>query len=102
MTTYTQQNFRTKRALRSALVEGQLIPCRDLTPFGEQPIMEGSVSLSGPHYPAAHSWYATGRVHAGYLRSIDGMRAEERRTAELRINAALLERAAALTAKEGN
>lgn len=90
MTTYTNVDFKTKRELKQALIGGQLIRCLDQTPFGPSPILEGSVTLSGPHYPRPHTWYATGEVHMGYLRSIDGMTRVQKDEATRSINQTLV------------
>jgi hypothetical protein len=54
---YTVTNFKTKKALREALeVEDQGV----YQPGGIFPLdtSRGRVAVEGPHYPAAHSWYA--------------------------------------------
>jgi len=81
MTTYTSVNFRTKRELKLALIEGRLIQCEDQTPWGGRKIMSGTATLSGPWAPKAHTWYATGVVEGGYLISIDGMKVTEKEEA---------------------
>lgn len=83
MTTYTDTNFHTKREVKAALASGELIRCIDQTPFGKRPILEGSVTLCGPHYPKSHTWYATGLVEGGYLASLDGMTKAEKDKATL-------------------
>lgn len=81
MTTYVTQNFRTKRDLKLALIQGILVRCEDQTPMGKVMIRDGSVTLSGPWAPAPHTWYATGVVEGGYLIQIDGMKVQEREEA---------------------
>ena len=62
---YTTINFKTKKALKLALADGQRItvfqpgifPARD----------NGTVFLEGPHYPEPHRWYAEGTLENGIL-----------------------------------
>ena len=63
---YTVRNFKTKKALRERLADPkQPVRCfqpglgPDLTNF------TGRVCLEGPHYPAAHSWYAEAELVDG-------------------------------------
>lgn len=65
---YTDTNFRTKKALKDALKSGKIIGV--FAPgLGTVPT-NGTVHLEGPHYPAAHTWYATGKMVDGRLVSI--------------------------------
>ena len=69
---YTTINFKTKKALKEALLAGKKItvyqPNGDL--FNKEEQTEGIVSLEGPHYPKPHRWYATGILKEGFLISI--------------------------------
>jgi hypothetical protein len=62
---YTDPNFKTKKALKEALATGQDVgvfqPGLGTTPTN------GTVYLEGPHYPAAHTWYAQGTMQDGLL-----------------------------------
>jgi hypothetical protein len=64
---YTSINFRKKRELVDAVKAGRRITCfqpglgPDLTSY------TGRVTLEGPHYPAAHTWYAEGEMVDGIL-----------------------------------
>ena len=62
---YTTKNFKTKKALKAALAEGQDIGVYQ-PGFGTIP-HNGTVTLEGPHYPAAHTWYATATMKDGRL-----------------------------------
>lgn len=76
---YTVINFKTKKALKEALtgvndkitnevIKPKLV-IRCYNP-GLGPDLSnyiGRVSLEGPHYPAAHSWYAEGELVNGIL-----------------------------------
>jgi len=65
---YVTPNFRTKRALRLALADGQ--PVEVFQPnnlFGTIVPTDGTVYLEGPHYPEPHRWYAIGTMQSGRL-----------------------------------
>ncbi len=65
---YVAPNFKTKKALKDALAGGH-----DVTVYqpaiGDVPD-NGRVHIEGPHYPAAHTWYATGKMVNGELVSV--------------------------------
>lgn len=67
---YTRQNFKTKKALKKALEAGERLELVQLGPFGGKPI-NGTVFLEGPHFPAAHTWYAQGYAEDGLLVELD-------------------------------
>lgn len=56
MTIYASTNFKTKKAFREAVAAG-----REVTVYsaglGEPPV-NGRTAVSGPWYPAPHTWYA--------------------------------------------
>lgn len=62
---YTTINFKTRKALVTALKEGQRITC--FSPGLFPCPTNGSISLEGPHYPAPHKWYASGVMKDGIL-----------------------------------
>lgn len=66
---YTMKNFRTKKALKEAVVAGEGIrvyqPNADIT--GAKVPKEGTVYLEGPHYPEPHSWYAEATLKDGII-----------------------------------
>ncbi len=62
---YTVENFRTKKALKEAVAAGREVRIFQPGPFGGNEPREGEVALEGPHYPAPHSWYATGTLKDG-------------------------------------
>lgn len=53
---YVEPNFKTKKALKEAIANGETVsvfspgifPCPN----------DGEVSVEGPHYPKPHTWYA--------------------------------------------
>jgi len=62
---YTSPNFKNKTALKAALAAGQ--PVGVFQPgYGTVPV-DGTICLEGPHYPAPHTWYATGTMKGGKL-----------------------------------
>jgi hypothetical protein len=63
---YTRYDFKTKKALREALLDGEFISVYQPELFGPD-VKDGTVSLEGPHYPKPHTWYAQGEVVNGRL-----------------------------------
>lgn len=76
---YTVINFKTKKLLIAAVKQfndkernesGFLYPAIRCYQPGLGPDLSnytGNVSLEGPHYPAAHTWYAVGTMKNGVL-----------------------------------
>lgn len=62
---YTDRNFKTKKALKEALAKGEKLTY--FQPGLGETKMNGTVYLEGPHYPAAHTWYAEAFVLDGYI-----------------------------------
>lgn len=63
---YTDINFKTKKALKEAVANGQQITVYQ--PGGIFPgKTDGEITLEGPHYPAAHTWYATAIIKDGVI-----------------------------------
>ena len=66
---YTDQNFKTKKALKDALTAGKSIGI--FQPGGTFPTpSNGNVTLEGPHFPAAHTWYAQATVVDGVITKV--------------------------------
>lgn len=63
---YTSKNFKTKKALREAISAGEKISVYQ-PGLGNPPGPNDSVTLEGPHYPAAHTWYAQAQLKDGYI-----------------------------------
>jgi hypothetical protein len=61
---YSSFNFKTKKALKEALTRGEVVLAWQPGPYPLE-VRRGTVYLEGPHYPAAHTWYATATVDAG-------------------------------------
>lgn len=62
---YVSPNFKTKKALREAIESGRSIGVFQ-PGLGTVP-ENGIIALEGPHYPAPHTWYATGTLENGKL-----------------------------------
>ena len=67
---YTGINFKTKKALKEAVAAGKKIDVYQPGPFGGKEPDNGTVYLEGPHYPAAHTWYAQATLKDGYIVSV--------------------------------
>ena len=63
---YTVHNFRTKKELIKAFKEGVKIEVFQAGGVFPSP-KNGSIALEGPHYPAPHSWYASGVIENDIL-----------------------------------
>jgi hypothetical protein len=64
---YVDGNPKSKKEIKEKLLRGEVVTC--FQP-GLGPPLEhftGTVSLEGPHYPAAHKWYAEGTLKDGKL-----------------------------------
>lgn len=64
---YTTFNFKTKKALKDAIANGDSITVYQPGPFGPSVNANGTVYLEGPHYPEPHKWYAVGTMQNGKL-----------------------------------
>lgn len=64
---YCNKNFKTKKALKEAVEKGEKHGVFQPGPFGGQPQKEGKATLSGPHFPQPHKWYAEVELKDGYI-----------------------------------
>ena len=77
---YTNINFKTKKALKEAVIEYNKVTARDNHPYSTKAIhcynpglgpdlsnFTGKICLEGPHYPAAHTWYAEAELKDGIV-----------------------------------
>jgi len=64
---YTIENFKTKKALKTAIKTGKVVKVYQPGPFGGNEPVNGVVFLEGPHYPEPHKWYAEGTLKDGIL-----------------------------------
>lgn len=53
---YVEPNFKTKKQLKEAVAGGAVVTT--FSPGLGTPKKDGIECVEGPHYPAAHSWYA--------------------------------------------
>ena len=66
---YTDTNFKTKKEFKEALARGKQI--RLYNPGGMFPTNQnGREDVEGPHYPAAHTWYAQVEVKDGVVTKV--------------------------------
>lgn len=64
---YTDINFPTKKALREAVAGGKEVTCYQPGLGPDLSRYSGTVSLEGPHYPKAHTWYANATMENGVV-----------------------------------
>lgn len=68
---YVEPNYRTKKALKDAVKNGEavsvFIPNGGM--FGPDPT-NGQFSVEGPHYPKPHTWYARVTVVNGKVTKV--------------------------------
>ena len=62
---YSNINFKTKKALKEALAAGKGLSIYN--PGLGTPVNDGWTTLEGPHYPSAHTWYAEVLMKDGYI-----------------------------------
>lgn len=68
---YTSKNFKTKKALKEAVANGEKISVfQPNNIFNVPDPVSGRSSVEGPHYPAAHKWWATVEISNGYIVSV--------------------------------
>ena len=67
---YTTINYKTKKALKEAVANGEKITYYQPGPFGGNEPLNGTFCVEGPHYPEPHRWYAECRAENGYIVSV--------------------------------
>ena len=67
---YTSKNFRTKKALKEAVANGERIDVYQPNDMGFGTKTDGEVSVEGPHYPEPHRWYARVRIVNGVITKV--------------------------------
>lgn len=60
---YVNPNFKTKKALREAVKNGQHVTVYSPGMFPAN--QNGRETVEGPHFPKPHSWYASVEVENG-------------------------------------
>lgn len=63
---YTVTNFKSKKALRTALEAGEVVRVFQPGPFGPV-VRDGLTVLEGPHFPEPHRWYAQATIKDGQV-----------------------------------
>jgi hypothetical protein len=64
---YTDRNFKTKKALKEAVANGEEVTIFQPGPFGGSAPRDGTAHLEGPHYPQPHTWYAQATMKDGLV-----------------------------------
>jgi hypothetical protein len=71
---YTVKNFKTKTALKGYVLDtlapgfkGEKVRCFQPGLGPDLSNYTGKVCLEGPHYPAAHTWYAEAELKDGIV-----------------------------------
>jgi hypothetical protein len=67
---YTVTNYKTKKALKAAVLAGTEVKVFQPGPFGPQDEFTGVCSLEGPHQPEPHKWYARAQCKNGVIVSV--------------------------------
>jgi hypothetical protein len=67
---YADRNFKTKKALKEAVANGDRIGVFQVGPFGGNEPTNGKVHLEGPHAPQPHRWYAQAILEDGVIVSV--------------------------------
>ena len=65
---YTNVNFKTKKALKQAVKDGEGITVFQ-PGLGDVPA-NGNIAIEGPHYPQPHTWYGMARMENGLIKSV--------------------------------
>jgi hypothetical protein len=65
---YVSPNFKSKKALKEAVKNGDQVEVFSPGPFPCP--QEGEVSVEGPHYPKPHRWYARVYVEGGIVKKV--------------------------------
>lgn len=67
---YATNNPKTKRELKKWIADGKRVFVYSPGPF--PPVDNGIEYVEGPHYPAAHTWYARVEVKHGRITKVLG------------------------------
>ena len=65
---YVSPNFKTKKALKEAVKNGERVECYSTGQFPAR--LNGVESVEGPHYPEPHKWYSRVAVTDGYVTKV--------------------------------
>lgn len=64
---YVDPNFKTKKALKDAVKNGDPVRVISNSPFEATPTSDGTYFVEGPHYPEPHKWYAEVTIKGGIV-----------------------------------
>ena len=65
---YTNENFKTKKALKEAVARGDNVGVWSPGPY---PVADnGTVYIEGPQYPQPHRWYANCTIVNGLITTV--------------------------------
>jgi hypothetical protein len=68
---YTEINFKTKKQLKEAVIQGEEIRVYQPNDVFDSPQAKsnysGRAAVEGPHYPEAHRWYASVEIKNGLV-----------------------------------
>jgi len=71
---YTRNNYKTKKALKEAVVTGEKVtifqPGGMFDPPENKSDFTGTAFCEGPHYPAPHTWYAEVTMQNGIVTKV--------------------------------
>ena len=60
---YVRPNYASKKLLKDAVKEGDLVEAFSPGPFPCP--SDGVIAIEGPHFPEPHKWYAQVKVEGG-------------------------------------
>ena len=65
---YACNNFKTKKSIKEAIIKnGNAGGIFQPGPFRLHSLENGIVGLEGPHFPAAHTWWAQATIENGKI-----------------------------------
>ncbi len=64
---YSDVNFKTKKAFKTAVDSGIRVALFQPGPFGGGDYSNGKFCVEGPHFPEPHRWYAQVEVKDGFV-----------------------------------
>jgi hypothetical protein len=64
---YIYPNYKTKKAAKQAIADGQTVTCKRNCPWGQESVMNGKETIEGPHYPEPHKWYGQATIKDGIV-----------------------------------
>ena len=68
---YTTKNYKTKKELKEAVANGEIVTYFQAGPWGGNEPQNGVFCCEGPHYPEPHRWYATCTAKDGRIIKVE-------------------------------